>query len=133
MNAKEKAKLEEWLEDQYRCAVCHWPENDMRRRLEVHHIVGGPSRSKAHNPKCYLRLCNRCHQVFHSGKIVAFTPDLNMGTLLQAKLESDPDNYDPKFLAELKHKQHLGHDPEEIPEYYIEERERNKKWSQRNP
>ena len=24
-----------------RCAVCHWPESDPRRRLEIHHLMSG--------------------------------------------------------------------------------------------
>lgn len=63
----------------------------------------------------------------------ALTPDLNMGILLTAKKESDPDNYDPEWLAAVKSKKHLGHDPEPIPQYYIDERERNLTWSSRTP
>ena len=61
------------------------------------------------------------------------TPELNMGILLQAKRESDPDNYDPEWLAQVKNKKHLGVDPEPIPEFFMKERERNLTWSLRNP
>jgi hypothetical protein len=72
--------------------------------------------------------------VYHSGKVYAKQPDLNKGILLGVKQECDPENYDPLFLASLKHKRHLGYDPEPLPEYYAEERLRNTKtWSARNP
>jgi hypothetical protein len=54
-------------------------------------------------------------------------PDLNARILLQAKQESDPENYDPAHLAAMKHKKHLGYDPEPIPEFYLRERQRNER------
>jgi cytochrome c2 len=93
--------------------------------MEVHHIVGGANRSKGHKIFNYLKLCERCHQVYHSGKVVANTPPLNLGHMLTAKKESDPDNYDPQALAELKNRKALHWEPEPIPGYYIRERERN--------
>ena len=133
MNKQQRQELVDWAAEHRCCAICHWPESDYRRRLEVHHIVGGSNRHKAHTPRAYLSLCSRCHHVYHSGKIVALTPDITMGIILQAKQESDPDNYDPKFLASLKNKQHLGHDPEPIPQFFMDERERNLTWSLRKP
>jgi hypothetical protein len=60
--------------------------------------------------------------------------DLTKPILLGVKQECDPDNYDPKFLASLKHKQHLGYEPEELPDAYKEERLRNVQgWSARRP
>lgn len=56
-----------------------------------------------------------------------------MSILLQAKKESDPENYDPEWLAQVKNKKHLGVDPEPIPEFFMKERERNLTWSLRNP
>lgn len=125
MNAEQRAILHEWCDIHRCCAVCWWPESAWGRRLHVHHLVSGVNRAKAHDPKCYLRLCDRCHDVYHSGKVSGLFPDLNARILLTAKQESDPDNYNPGHLAALKAKRHLGYDPEPIPEFYIEERQRN--------
>jgi hypothetical protein len=130
----EQAALVAWADLHRSCAICWWPESDPRRRLEVHHIVGGANRSKGHTERNYLRLCERCHGVYHSGKIHANTPDLNLGILLAAKMECDPDNYDPEFLAWLKAKKHLGVEPQSIPQFYIRERQANTySWSSRTP
>ena len=132
MNASERSALLDWVALHRCCAVCWWPESDGRRHLEVHHLVGGAGRK--HDIKCYLRLCSRCHGVLHSGKIFSGQPDLNVRILLGVKQDCDPDNYDPTFLASLKHKKHLGYDPEPLPEYYAQERDRNTgSWTSRNP
>jgi hypothetical protein len=132
MNKDEKLALQEWLALHRSCAVCWWPESDMRRRMEVHHLVGGPGRK--HDIRQYVRLCDRCHGVLHSGKIFANAPDLTAAILLYTKQKSDPDNYDPVFLASLRHKKHLGYDPEPIPEFYLQERRRNVgSWTIRQP
>ena len=132
MNKQEQADLREWLELHRCCGVCHWPESDARRWLEVHHLVGGAGRK--HDIRQYVRLCNHCHTVLHSGTYLTRRPDLNKGILLGVKRECDPDNYDPVFLASLKHKKHLGYEPEELPEFYKEERVRNVgPWNQREP
>lgn len=132
MNKAEKLALQEWLCLHRCCAVCWWPESDMRRRLEVHHLVGGAGRK--HDIRQYVRLCDRCHGVLHSGKIFANVPDLTAAILLSTKLESDPENFDPEFLASLKHKKHLGYEPEPVPEYYLQERENNVgSWTNRQP
>jgi hypothetical protein len=133
VNKKQRSLLVEWSSQHLSCAVCFWPESDHRRRMEVHHLVGGVNRSKCHDPRCYLSLCERCHGVYHSGKIYALTPDLNMGILLTAKRESDPENYDPEWLAAVKNKKHLGWEPEPIPQFFLDERERNLTWSSRSP
>ena len=44
---------------------------------------------------------------------------------MQAKQETDPENYDPSFLASLRRKVHLGYDPQPIPQFYLDERETN--------
>jgi HNH endonuclease len=132
MNKAEKIAVQEWVALHRCCAVCWWPESDLRRRLEVHHLVGGAGRK--HDIRNYLSLCERCHGILHSGKVYSGLPDVDRRILLTAKQESDPENYDPAFLASLKHKKHLGYDPEPIPEYYLEERQRNVAgWKYRKP
>jgi hypothetical protein len=130
MNASERASLLEWVAEHRCCSVCWWPESDGRRRLEVHHIVGGAGRK--HDIRNYLRLCDRDHHTLHSGN--KLHPDLDNRILLGVKQECDPDNYDPEYLASLRHKKHLGYDPEPLPEYYLQERERNTgSWTSRTP
>lgn len=132
MNKAERSALIEWIQLHRCCGVCWWPESDGRRQLEVHHLVGGAGRK--HDVRNYLRLCCNCHTVLHSGSKVTGLVDLSKGTLLTAKQECDPDNYDPTYLASLKHKKHLGYDPEPLPDYYREQRERNVKgWTHRTP
>jgi HNH endonuclease len=123
VNKSERAALLEWVAEHRCCSVCWWPESDGRRRLEVHHLVGGAGRK--HDIRNYLRLCSNCHTVLHSGSKVTGLVDLNARILLGVKQECDPDNYDPAFLASLKLKKHLGYDPEPLPEYYAEQRQRN--------
>lgn len=129
MNSKERAEVSDWVQLHRCCAVCHWPESDGRRSLEVHHIIGG--RARKHDVRNYLRLCSRCHGVYHSGKVFGLFPDITHGILLSTKQESDPGNYDPEFLASLRHKKHLGYDPAPVPQYYTEEREWNLSRSRR--
>ncbi len=123
MNKQERAELLEWVQHHRCCGVCWWPESDGRRRLEVHHLVGGPGRK--HDIRQYVRLCDRCHDVLHDGQVAGNFPPLYKGTLLHVKQECDPDNYDPVYLASLKHKKHLGYDPEPPDEWYLAERETN--------
>ena len=123
MNTAERKALEAWRSGFSRCGVCWWPEENSGRRLEVHHICGGNARSSGHDPRNYLLLCNRCHGVYHSGRVYALTPDINLGTLLFVKRESDPENYQPQYLAELRHKKHLGKDPTFVPDFFLQERE----------
>jgi hypothetical protein len=115
--------LTEWASEHRSCAVCWWPEGDGRRRMEIHHLQQGAARK--HDRRNLLTLCERCHGVFHSGKVYGLYPDLNKGILLTAKEESDPEHFDPGYLASLRHKVHLGYGPEPIPDYYLKERERN--------
>ncbi len=134
MNKQEQADLVEWLKLHDECAVCWWPRGDGRREVEVHHICGGASRSKGHDARNFLLLCERCHGIHHSGKIYGLSPDLTKAMILFAKRESDPGLYDPAYLAALRNKRHLGYDPEPIPEYYLRERERNRgPWDKRRP
>lgn len=123
MNESQKAELLAWTELHRCCAVCWWPESDGRRRLETHHIVGG--RAREHDKRNYVRICEQCHGMYHGGKVYANLPDITHGMILSAKKESDPENFDPEYLAWLRHKKHLGYDPEPIDSYYLKERERN--------
>lgn len=45
--------------------------------------------------------------------------------MLWAKRDSDPENYDPDFLAGLRHRKWLGYDPVAPDEWYLQERETN--------
>lgn len=103
-----------------RCAVCHWPESDSRRRLEIHHLMGGSARK--HDRRNLLRLCSQCHGIYHGGKLFGNFPDIDKRILLGCKRDEDPDHYDPSFLAGLKHRKHLGYEPDEVPQWYRNER-----------
>lgn len=52
------------------------------------------------------------------------TPELSKGAILTAKMENDG-VIDLAALAKLRGKKHLGYDPEPIPEFFINERNRN--------
>jgi hypothetical protein len=104
----------------------------MRRRMEIHHLVGG--RGRKHDRRNLLSLCQQCHEVLHLGPKLTGLPDLNKGILLTCKQETDPDFFDPEFLASLLRKRWLGYDPEPVPQWYLDERQRNVgPWSVRNP
>ncbi len=123
VNKTERSALIEWVQEHRCCAVCWWPESDGRRKLDVHHIVGGAGRK--HDIRNYLRLCLKCHTVLHGGSRITGLPDLRPAIILYTKQECDPDNYDPEYLASLRRKKHLGYDPEPVPEFYLQERDRN--------
>lgn len=123
MTKEERAALMEWVQYHRCCAVCWWPESDGRRQLEVHHLQGGAGRK--HDVRNYLRLCGRCHDVLHDGLVAGKFPPLYKKTLLWAKQQSDPENYDPEYLAGLRMKKHLGYDPEPPDEWYLQERDVN--------
>lgn len=129
MNKQEQEVLRDWLQYHRCCAVCWWPESDGRRHLEVHHLQQGAGRK--HDIRNYLRLCGRCHDVLHDGKLAGNFPDLYKGTMLWAKQQSDPDNYDPLYLASLRRKKHLGYEPQEPHAFYMQEREANLSWSRK--
>lgn len=132
MNKAERAALIEWVQEHRCCAVCWWPESDGRRKLDVHHLVGGAGRK--HDIRNYLRLCDNCHTVLHSGTRVTGLPDITHAILLSTKQECDPENYDPTFLASLRMKKHLGYDPEPVPDFYLKQRELNVQgWHCRKP
>jgi hypothetical protein len=130
LNNEDRALLQEFGALFRSCAVCWWPESDGRRRLEIHHLQQGAGRK--HDRRNLLSLCANCHSVFHSGPKVTGLPDINKGTLLTAKQESDSEYYDPEYLASLRHKKHLGYEPTPIPDFYLQERQRNL-WPSRRP
>lgn len=128
----DKLLLQEFAAEHRSCAVCWWPESDMRRRMEIHHLVGGAGRK--HDRRNLISICSNCHAVLHSGSRVTGLPDLTPAILLFTKQECDPDNYDPVYLASLKRKKHLGYEPEPIPEAYLQQRQANVKgWIFRRP
>lgn len=132
MNKQEKAALIEWVALHRCCAICWWPESDGRRKLDVHHIIGG--RGRKNDIRNYVRLCHRDHDILHAGRVAGNFPTLYNSTVLTAKQECDPDNFDPEYLASLLRKKHLGYDPTPIPDFYLAERERNVgSWKNRTP
>lgn len=129
---KDKLLFQEFAALFRSCAVCGWPESDMRRRMEIHHLIGG--RGRKHDRRQLLTLCAVCHQTAHSGSRLTGRPDINKRILLGVKQECDPEYYDPVYLASLLGKKHLGYEPEPVPEEYQAERQRNVRgWSHRNP
>lgn len=87
------------------CAVC-WSRS---AALHIHHLQQGAGR--VHDRRNLLRLCAWCHEGLHFGG----KHNLTKGMCLTAKREVDDANYDPAFLAELRHKRHLGYGPERYP------------------
>lgn len=96
------------------CAVC-WS----RAGLQIHHLVGGAGRK--HDRRNLLRLCLWCHEGLHAGG----QNDITKGMCLTAKRESDDANYDPGFLASLRHRLYLGYGPEPYTERVLWFRRRN--------
>lgn len=123
MSVAQRAELVEWADLHRSCAICWWPESDGRRALHVHHIMSGSARK--HDIRNYCRLCERCHDVLHSGRVAGNFPPLYNSTVLWAKEQSDPENYDPTYLASLRHKRHLGYEAEPPDQWYLDERETN--------
>lgn len=123
MKKSEQAACWEWAQLHLSCAICWWPESDGRRELHVHHICGGPARK--HDVRNYCRICSRCHEVLHSGRLAGNYPTLDNSAVLWAKQQSDPDNYDPAFLAGLRHRKWLGYDPAPPDQWYLNERDNN--------
>lgn len=99
--------------------MCHWPARRQGRTLELHHIVGGAGRKNLPDGSNFIALCQLCHKGVHDR--VANAPEIPKGAVLTAKMLEDGE-IDLFALAQLKHKQHLGYDPEPIPDYYLEQR-----------
>lgn len=106
--------LSQFAEEFPFCAVC-WS----RDALHIHHMQQGAAR--VHDRRNLLRLCRYCHDGLHFGG----KDDLKKGHCLTAKREVDDANYDPEFLASLKHKQHLGYGPLRYPVRVFVFRRRN--------
>lgn len=87
------------------CAVC-WSRTEA---LHIHHMQQGAGR--VHDRRNLLRLCQWCHDGLHAGG----KHNLSKGMCLTAKREVDDANYDPAFLASLRHKVHLGYGPQRYP------------------
>ena len=69
-----------------------------------------------------LRLCHDCHHLVHSG---GATRNVSGGQCLTAKLQADTENYSPESLAALRHRVHLGYDPELLSPWMLAARKRN--------
>jgi hypothetical protein len=102
-----------------RCAICHWPMERRGRTLEVHHIVGGPGRKDIVENWCLT--CRRCHTAIHQ-KLPEYGT-IPKGAVLTAKYEEDG-YFDPSILAALKHRKALPYELCEIPEKFLQDRER---------
>jgi len=103
------------------CAVCYWPATRKGRRLELHHIVGGPGRKNPPDGSNWVCLCGRCHHAVH-GKLPVYG-ELSKGAILTAKIAEDGP-VDLAALAALRGKKHLGYEPEPIPQEFINDRHR---------
>ena len=104
------------------CAICHWPSTRKGRRLELHHIVGGPGRKNPPDGANWLCLCGRCHHAVH-GKVPDYG-EITKGAVLTAKIEEDG-AVDVEALAALRGKKHLGYEPEPIPAKFLADRRRS--------
>ena len=89
--------------------------------MQVHHISNrGTNQHEV--PANWVKLCSVCHAAYHDGG----PHPLTLGHILWAK--QDESGYvDLEWLAMLRHKKHLGVEPEELPEYYLGQRQRNQK------
>lgn len=103
--SNDRQELSTFADEYQFCAVC-WTRTEA---LHIHHLQQGAGR--VHDRRCLLRLCHWCHDGLHSGG----KHDITKGMCLTAKREVDDANYDPAFLAALRHKKHLGYGPERFP------------------
>lgn len=103
-----------------RCAVCHWPARRWGRRLELHHLVGGPGRKDLPDGSNWLCICGRCHHALHHQRLPGHG-DLTKGAILTAKIEEDGP-IDLDRLAQLKRRKSLPYEPEPIPVEFLHDR-----------
>ena len=85
--------FEEFAREFPRCAVCHWPEHDTRRRLEIHHLMSGSARKN--DRRNFLRLCSQCHGIYHQGKVFGNFPDRISVYYLGANASQTPSTTTP--------------------------------------
>jgi hypothetical protein len=90
--------------------------------MELHHIVGRYGK-ECHDQRNLIMLCNICHHSFHNVVPPPFDT-LKAAHLLTAKAEEDGE-LDAEFLAGLRRRKHLGYEPEQIPQPYLDERTEN--------
>jgi hypothetical protein len=120
-----RRQLEAYVQLCERCCVCRWPKYRPGRRMELHHIVGRRRGMDAHDHRNLCLLCRDCHEGFHAGG----KKNLTLGNILFAKKEEDGEEMlDLSFLAWLLGRVGLKEDPTPLPEWAIEERERNEKF-----
>lgn len=101
----------EWSVAHDRCQVCQRNQEDVRcdgefpYLLQTHHLIGGAGRSD--EPCNLLRLCPRCHEVYHGfrhRRNGGYWPPITMGVMLMAKKLGDPDEWNPDRLEHLRHR-----------------------------
>ena len=120
MSRSEPSSLEEYRLTHDRCAVCHSRGESWNDKLEIHHIVGRYKKELGHDERNLLVLCRDCHYGYHSGGGCSLT----LGHVLQAK--SELGELDCAFLASLKNRVGLSHDPEPLPLWAEEARKDNR-------
>ena len=99
----------------------HWPFD-----VQIHHLIGGHGKRR-NVPWNLASLCSYCHLAYHSIRVHnhrgELMPDLNLGHLLTLKQEWDFANFDLESLKELRGRRLP--ELERLPDWYLEERERN--------
>lgn len=116
---RRKEQLATYAIQSTRCAVCWYRKYRPGRRCELHHIVGRRGHDPHHHRNLIL-VCNECHYGYHSGG----QKSLTLGQILRAKEDEDGE-VDVPFLAKLCGKKGLREDPEDLPQWALEEREKN--------
>jgi hypothetical protein len=113
------SRLDSYISEHGRCAICHWPLGRPGRHLEVHHIVGGPGRFDT--PENWCLTCSRCHHAIHNR--LPHYGEIPKGAVLTAKAEEDGE-VDVQALAALKHRKALPYDQCDIPRKFLDDRRR---------
>ena len=122
-----------WAEQHLSCACCGRREGAFGGHLENHHIV---KRGRIDDPRCLLRLCfcwdsdePSCHYLAEGGQVRRsdgrLWPTLSLANCLHLKRESDPENFDPTWLAGILAPRRLPV-PEALPVEFLEAR---RKWT----
>lgn len=95
--------LSEFADRFQMCWLC-----DAFSRLQIHHICGRRGKDP-HDRRNLFRICEHCHRLFHDGSRTERY--IGMEQILYCKMYFDPEHYDPEYLAALRGKKHLGHEP----------------------